>query len=223
TSSTTTNTGTNSTGPSTSTVNAITTQTGKTEAPATSNNSTKNTTIVSNTTNVQVSATPIDSASADSSGNASDNNVTSGLSLAPTVITFEKLSFLQLAIAHKNSTILPLRSDATSIDTEVRFTDSRALQEEESETGISGMSASEIKAAAALTSIGVALWALKKGTLLASLLAGIPAWQRIDPLHILEEQGDQATDEDDQYLDMADHMFTAVDAHKIRVIEEEPE
>jgi hypothetical protein len=57
---------------------------------------------------------------------------------------------------------------------------------------------STASAATAALSAGYALWALKSGHLLASLLTGMPAWKHLDPIAVL--QGSRQGDDDEESL-----------------------
>ena len=78
----------------------------------------------------------------------------------------------------------------------------------------SGISAQEVKIATAISSLGL-IWMTGRQAILAySLLASFPAWQRVDPLLLLEKE---EADEDEQgaeenHIDIADHLFSNINA-----------
>ena len=97
-----------------------------------------------------------------------------------------------------------------------------SVVEEQKNEGPQGikLEPSEIKMVAAFTSIGAAMWALKQSTFLASLVASVPVWQRIDPLNIVAGDNSAELIDDDHQLDIADHMFSGTDSHKISLEKE---
>jgi hypothetical protein len=77
-------------------------------------------------------------------------------------------------------------------------------EDTEKDTGLAGAKAME--GAGILVSVAT-LWLLaNKGSLVASLFASMPAWQRLDPLHILPEHAPH--DSDDAGYGLEDHIFS---------------
>ena len=84
-------------------------------------------------------------------------------------------------------------------ETEVLDSLLNTLKEElKSEQEVRDLVATTAAASTAALTAGYALWALKSGHLLASLLAGMPAWRQFDPLPVVERFG--KFDEDDESL-----------------------
>lgn len=70
------------------------------------------------------------------------------------------------------------------------------------ETEVRDLVASTATAATAALTAGYAIWALKSGHLLASLLASMPAWRHIDPLPVLTG-ADEEQEDDESLSDIA--------------------
>jgi len=136
------------------------------------------------------------------------------------LMALDQNSVLQQITTNKNNASIVFRSNTASSENEKRFMDS--VVEEQKNEGPQGikLEPSEIKMVAAFTSIGAAMWALKQSTFLASLVASVPVWQRIDPLNIVAGDNSAELIDDDHQLDIADHMFSGTDSHKISLEKE---
>lgn len=71
------------------------------------------------------------------------------------------------------------------------------------------ISAQAIEATGILISLGTMWLFVGKGALLTSLFAGMPAWQRIDPLHVIAGGESTAGNDDDSMAGIADDLFGA--------------
>ncbi|MES2353945.1 MAG: DUF4347 domain-containing protein [Pseudomonadota bacterium] len=86
--------------------------------------------------------------------------------------------------------------------------------------GLSSMQAIEVTAA--LVSFGTVWLVVQKGTLVASLIASMPTWQRMDPLYILTSgENERNVDSKHEKRDMADQIFSGTRKAVVANAEEE--
>lgn len=68
--------------------------------------------------------------------------------------------------------------------------------------------AETIEIASAISSLGLIWVTGRQAALATSLLTSAPAWQRIDPLPLLDEEDLDNTEGDGESIDIADHLFS---------------
>ena len=125
------------------------------------------------------------------------------------------LNLVNLQIQGSSRQLLPTQhgsTDDTVARVEAPVTVKIAMDDREENA--SSISPQEVEIATAISSLGL-IWMTGRQAILAySLLASFPAWQRVDPLLLLEKDDEDEDMEsaDEGNIDIADHLFSNIDA-----------
>jgi hypothetical protein len=96
--------------------------------------------------------------------------------------------------------------------------------EENKLSSYGGIPTQAVEVAGALVSVGAVWLVAGKGALVASLIASMPAWQRLDPLPILaDSEGERDVERKREKKDIADHIFSGASESAADRSEEEQE